>query len=508
MLRRVLLSYGLLILCFSAVAGWAALALRAATRDAELMRVGYLPLAVAVEEAIASQDNWNAQLNHVTSADNPSDKQEWFASTLRAGRPRVFQAVRDALERAFVGSSDPRVQAEGLALLAESRAVEASLQNDRVPLEQLFHALDTGDAARAEALRTELVSQGNAGLQSLRRLGAEIDRQVDGLIAEARERSATALRLLIGLAALTALVGVVMALYARRALAPLSDLTERAEVVARGDLTPRPALAARNEIGELARTFEDMVAAIARAHAELVRTERLAAIGNMAARVTHEIRNPLSSIALNVELLEEELGPSGEARALVRAIASEVERLVLLSEQYLTLARQQPLRVAPEDLGELCEEVAALVTPELARRGCSLVLDVAPGLPAATLDEAQLRQVLLNLLRNGREAMPAGGTLRLVASSPEPGFVELAVEDEGEGVPEEIRARLFEAFFTTKPSGTGLGLAITRQLVEAHGGTIRCEPRQPRGSRFVVRLPLAGPPERGSDGPSGEPGSG
>jgi two-component system NtrC family sensor kinase len=280
-----------------------------------------------------------------------------------------------------------------------------------------------------------------------------------------------------------------MAVYARRMLLPLGQVTERAKAVAMGDLEPRPAVVSNDEIGELAATFESMVSAIARANEQLISAERLATIGKMAAHVTHEIRNPLSSIALNLELLEEEL-PSGaeEANNLVRAMKAEVERLSALSEQYLSVARQRPQELRPEKLGEIVEEACEFVRRELEQAGATLVLDNAIGERVMKVDEAQIRQALLNLLRNAREAMPQGGQVRVSLQDTPDGGVDLTVDDEGVGMPAAARERLFEPFFTTKHHGTGLGLAITRQIAEAHGGQIRVEPREPKGTRIVVHL--------------------
>jgi signal transduction histidine kinase len=210
----------------------------------------------------------------------------------------------------------------------------------------------------------------------------------------------------------------------------------------------------------------------------------------MAAHVTHEIRNPLSSIALNLELLEEELPASAEeANNLLRAIKAEVERLSGLSEQYLSVARQRPQQKHPEKLAEIIEEACEFVRRELAQAGVSLQLVIEPDVGERSLpvDEAQIRQALLNLLRNAREAMPNGGrvVVQLLASAD---GLDLIVDDEGVGMPASTRERLFEPFFTTKQHGTGLGLAITRQIAEAHGGGIRVEARVPTGTRIVLHL--------------------
>ena len=229
----------------------------------------------------------------------------------------------------------------------------------------------------------------------------------------------------------------------------------------------------------------------------LIHTERLAAIGRMAAHVTHEVRNPLSSIGLNVELLGDELLAEGgdgaaprdveEARALLGAIQREVERLRGITEEYLRLARLPQPRLEPEDLGELVRGIGRFVAPEMARAGVTFAVEATEG-PVVALDEGQLRQALLNLLRNAREALGQGGHVRLAVRSDAEGALVI-VEDDGPGIAPAMRERLFDLFETTKERGTGLGLPLTQQIVAAHGGTIRClEGAEGRGTRFEIRL--------------------
>ncbi|HEV8551133.1 MAG TPA: ATP-binding protein, partial [Polyangiaceae bacterium] len=237
---------------------------------------------------------------------------------------------------------------------------------------------------------------------------------------------------------------------------------------------------------------------------QLIAAERLATIGKMAAHVTHEIRNPLSSIALNLELLEEQVpGGDPEAKALFRAIGKEVERLSALSQQYLSFARQKAPAQELEDLGQIALEAAEFVRPELAQKHVSLKLDVEPGLPQISCDESQVKQALWNLLRNASEAMPSGGTITLGVHQQGEAAVAITVDDEGVGMDPAVRARLFEPFFTTKRGGTGLGLAITQQIAASHGGSISSEPSPlaaatragqgdggtRRGTRFSLTLP-------------------
>src|SRR5581483_8885832 len=172
------------------------------------------------------------------------------------------------------------------------------------------------------------------------------------------------MELLVALGVLTLFVGAVITVYARRVLAPLTAVTRRAQAVAEGDLTPRAVVATQDEIGELAETFESMVAAIQRARSELVQAERLATIGKMAAHITHEIRNPLSAIGLNVELLEEEIGAASErdeSKQLVGAIKGEVDRLSRIAEQYLSVARRPRPNLQKERVDDLVKELHAFV---------------------------------------------------------------------------------------------------------------------------------------------------
>src|SRR5690606_16920310 len=182
----------------------------------------------------------------------------------------------------------------------------------------------------------------------------------------------------------------------------------------------------------------------------LIQTERLAAMGRMAAHVTHEVRNPLSSIGLNVEMLEDEIGEAGpEAKALLRAIEREIDRLTGVTEEYLRLARLPAPRLEAESLGEIAEEVGRFIAREMETSSTHLSVAIEPDLPLVAADEPQIRQALLNLLRNAREAMPDGGEVRLEVRAVD-GGVEVRVADGGVGIPPEERAHIFDLFYSTK----------------------------------------------------------
>jgi signal transduction histidine kinase len=481
------------LVAFALTLSWSAYSQRRAAQEAALLRKGYVPLLLGLGTALEAQNLVSAQLNHITDARNPADARGWI-ETQRRLRPLSFAGVRSAVDGGLRPLPDPRARTIGAAVLAEVAEIERLLASDGEALGRLFEALERGDRVRADELRASIIELEIEGARRLREQSRRVEREIDELSIEAAARERRAIELLLLLGAGTLAVGAAMGLYARRVLAPLARVTDRAKAVTRGDLTPRPVLASDDEIGELATTFEAMVSAIAQARGELVAAERMAAVGRMAAQVTHEIRNPISALGLNVELLEEELAmlPAGEAQQLVAAIKGEVDRLAALSEQYLSLARRpaevEPSALPPGDLGALVKELAVFVRAELSRAQVKMEIAVDPDLPEVRFDDGPLRQALLNLIRNAREAMAGGGTLGLGVREAG-GGVELLVDDTGEGVPESVRASLFDPFFTTKKHGTGLGLAITRQIVDAHGGRIECLPRAGGGTRFRIWLP-------------------
>lgn len=223
-----------------------------------------------------------------------------------------------------------------------------------------------------------------------------------------------------------------------------------------------------------------------------LRAERLAAIGTMAAGLAHEIRNPLNSAMLQLQVLRRRL-ERGDVQTRVNPvlglIEDEIKRLERMVAEFLAFLHPRPLDLRPTDVANLCREVLAFVTPEAEGARVELREELAAELPPLTADPARLRQVLLNLVRNSIEAMPDGGVLT-VRTRAAPGNVEIDVEDTGVGFADETP--IFDAFFTTKPTGTGLGLSIVHRIVEDHHGSIQVRSRA-GCTCFTVSLP-AGPP--------------
>jgi signal transduction histidine kinase len=219
----------------------------------------------------------------------------------------------------------------------------------------------------------------------------------------------------------------------------------------------------------------------------LVQSERLATIGRFASQIAHEIRNPLSSITLNVELLEDELdGTAEEARGLIRSVLKELDRLNDIVSEYLQFSRFPKPHL---QRGHADNAIQELITNFKAPSNVTIETKLMDSSPEIWLDERLLRQVLENLVRNGVEAIEGLGVVRIETDVVDRFFV-IRVKDSGRGVPPEIQARLFEPFFTTKAHGTGLGLATSQQIIFEHNGHLVVESQAGKGSTFSILLPL------------------
>ncbi|HET7875102.1 MAG TPA: ATP-binding protein [Methylomirabilota bacterium] len=251
---------------------------------------------------------------------------------------------------------------------------------------------------------------------------------------------------------------------------------------------------ARAEVERLNRELTGTLTRLQAAQEELVEAERMATVGRLSLKVAHEVRNPIAAIELNAELLGdivgERQGPAmEEASTLVHSIREQVTGLAALTEEYLAFARFPRPQFEEDSVNDMVSAVTDFVRPLATRQGISVTLKIDPAVPPMDIDRTLLRQAVLNLIKNGLEALSQGGTLTITTRRVDD-TVEIAVQDTGSGIPPEVGRRLFEQFFTTKPQGTGLGLSITRQIVEEHGGQIRWASALGAGATFTIALPL------------------
>lgn len=495
---KIFLTFAVALVAFALVAVFGIARLHELRKDLRLLSGGYLALT-----RIAAQldvKDWVATRALEARGLDRAARQAY----LPVARAHFPALVREKIEEGR------RVAHEARALARDDEARfldEVSTRLDALATRwadydrearALFDALEAGEGqdprtAAAFEARAREVQRLERGLSlDVKLLQVALETQIaDRVHAAERAEGQTVLLIVVySLIALT--IGVGAALLSQRLLAPIQTLTEGVKAVAAGDLTRKVDARGKDELGLLAREFNAMAASLARQQDELRRAERLAAVGRISAQITHEIRNPLNAIGLNAELLQEELeaapAPPVEAVQLVQAISREVDRLNGVAEEYLRFARLPRPHLAHQDLSELLGNLLDFLAPELAAARIEVRRALASNLPGVRGDEAQLRAVFLNLLRNSREAMPAGGVVTARTRRVE-GAVEVELGDTGGGIPPGDLSRIFEPFYSTKERGTGLGLAFAQQVVREHGGVVRCESELGKGTTFTIRLP-------------------
>jgi signal transduction histidine kinase/cell division protein FtsL len=291
------------------------------------------------------------------------------------------------------------------------------------------------------------------------------------------------------------LIAVVLATYlAGSVTRPIFELVNAAGRFGAGDHTVRLIESSKDEIGILKKAFNRMVEDIVHAEEAQKRVERLEVAGQLAARMAHEIKNPLNSIGLIIDYQKDRFLPSQEAdqkkfRELSDNIKTELARLNEIVESFLRFAKPTIASKRPIEIPALIEDTLSFISPEAVRQSVSVRSHVPAGLPQVAGDYSQLRQALLNLFINAFQAMPEGGKIDVNVISSSGGEIEIAVQDSGCGVPQENLSRLFDPYFTTKVRGFGLGLSIVERIVQEHGGVIAVVSQQGKGTAFTIKLP-------------------
>jgi two-component system, NtrC family, sensor histidine kinase HydH len=304
-------------------------------------------------------------------------------------------------------------------------------------------------------------------------------------LAPVRHMAFISLAVLAGLALTT----LVAAGWVSRAIArPIVALTEFTRQFKHGQTKISSLPAASGEVGELGEAFVKLMQDIEQSQRQLIQASKLAAVGEMASVMAHEVRTPLGILRSSAQILRREPAISDEGRELMIFIESETERLNGLVSAMLDSARPRPLRKALADLNTQARQCGSMLLAQMEKRGISITYQLDAVSPFIDCDVEQMTQVMLNLLLNAMQVLPENGQIQLVTrDDSEQLFIEIS--DNGPGIPPDARARIFEAFFFGREGGVGLGLAIVQQIVTAHGGEITVGEGELGGARFIVRLP-------------------
>lgn len=364
----------------------------------------------------------------------------------------------------------------------------------------------------------------------LRTLLRDIDRESRGVslsVQSELRRLGLMLSLLLGV---VCAVGTLILLWLARALRPLEALAQFMRKISSQGLTEEVVqdLAGlpetSDEIGTLSRESYKMAASILdnnkllrdqklnleRAHQELARqneelrrtqnklvhSEKLGLVGQMAAQMAHEIRNPLNALSLHAEILEDQLRADADALESLVPLRKEINKLISVTESYLDLARGPRLQKSAVQINEVIEELHDLYQPVLKERGIFFTCDLGD-VPAVPVDRPQIAQVIGNLVKNASEAFASlqrsgARYIRVITACDRlAGSFTVTVMDNGAGIQADLQKNIFSPFYTNKAEGTGLGLTYSRQVVEAHGGEISFDSAPNQGTKFTIRLPLA-----------------
>jgi signal transduction histidine kinase len=306
----------------------------------------------------------------------------------------------------------------------------------------------------------------------------------------------------LGATVLVFLVGIVLAVYlARRYTRPIHRLAAGVQKVSAGDLSVVLPVEDRDEIGELAENFNEMVQKLREREIlekRLYEAEHLSKVGQLASGIAHEIRNPLNYISLAIDHLKAEIAAecspakSAEMEEVANKIKEEVRRANYMVMNFMNYGRPLKLRCSSFSYEDLVHRSLPLLEDKLREQKIRVETALDPDLPPLCADQELLRNALFNFILNGAQAMPEGGTVTLGAGyDGNAQQFRLTFADHGSGIPAEDLSRIFQPYFTTKEAGIGLGLAISDRIVRQHGGDIRVESTVGAGTTFTVTLPAA-----------------
>jgi len=459
---------------------------------------GYVPLALVSKDLARRQEDLRNYLEERLSDESNAQVAKMAVSRARNNRDRALKTTRGILDTVEqLVDLDPRqfsVTRPQIESLERSIAVVGPLYDQLLAAPPLGPA-ESWDDKQTTAFQAldKLKNEERRLMQKANELSQALDAHVSKTTLYLEQNSHTLRLRMIYLGLAAVLLGLCITVWVVITLRPLRRLRDGARRIAAGDYASRIPEGGPSEVSDLAREFNSMGRAVEERERDLVRSERLAAVGKMAAMITHEVRNPLSSIGLNTELIEEELAEvqnAEEARGLCRSIHREVDRLTAITEEYLAFARLPKPKVAQEPVNAMVGALASFVREDLATKQVVLSTELAADDPIGLIDAGQIRQCLINLVRNASEAVIAkgGGTVKL-RTRRDGDRVAIEVEDDGVGIAPDVLPRLFDPFFSTKDTGNGLGLALTQQIVRDHGGDLKVTSTLGRGTTFTVRVP-------------------
>jgi|GEM_PF-2824056 len=491
---KILMAFLSLTLIFTITSGYSLLKHHTISSNLRLISQGYLKIAFAVVEIRTTQRLLIVHLNNISEGDLTFTKN--WVSSVRRMRPIVLESLEKDVnellkthmqegEKEFLVSLKKEInQISSLYLEAEKyhTALMPLLENELDP-----------SAIELVKVTKEIEEKIGRNLRHLQNISIQ---RINMVTARSEQVERRTVWMLGALVLLTLSIGFIATYFIHRLLMPLAEIRRGVEIIGKGNLDYRIKVRKLDEIGRFAHQLNIMAQELQERDRQLILSERLAGIGKMASHIAHEIKNPLSSIGLNTELAIDEANQimpeekKEEILSLLRSILQEVERMRKLIDHYLQMGKPPKMNKTQTDLSALIEEVKGFMEHEMQEAGVEVNLHLPQESIMAKVDRDQIKQVMINLMKNAIEAMDKTNRKIDVILETNQSSVNILVKDTGRGMKTEEKEKIFEPFYTNKPSGSGLGLAITRQIICDHKGTIECTSFPGQGTTFKITIPV------------------
>ncbi|MCB0308824.1 MAG: HAMP domain-containing histidine kinase [Bdellovibrionales bacterium] len=422
-----------------------------------------------------------------------------FVNAIENLNPRIFnQSLSRAIADAKISLNQQNLDLLKLPINRLEKIIEQLIKHHDqyvVVIGDIVTELRQNNVKSAENKKDLLLEKKRNVKSHLNFLSTRVNDLTKRSIQEIVRNERKAVFIIAILSLITFIIAIVIGLVSILALRPLQNLKETAKEIAEGHLDMRVPIVSQDEVGDLSREFNKMAESIQERdfilrsqQKQLVESQKMAVIGQMASRISHEIRNPLNALSLNIELLEEAITDK-KLKSLINAVSTEIDRLNRISIQYLDMARTPKGETIEIDVGKILTHLKVLFEPECQKQNISCEFDISDNLPRLKMNPTGLEQALINLCRNAIEVVGSDGHWGVNARRDDDQVI-ISVWDKGTGIPEENQQKIFEPFFTTKDKGTGLGLAITNEIIRELNGVLTCESKKEVGTTFTIRLPV------------------
>ncbi|MCL2625329.1 MAG: ATP-binding protein [Cystobacterineae bacterium] len=505
---RILIGFAAVLLASSTVSLVSILTIRQNQIEVQLLGDGYLQLAKTIADVQTLHNAYEKETALLAEEGDWALQQQWarlalmyFPSTIRLKLDEAKTKAQTAL--AFAPLSEKAALEDFAARFDEASKRYAAYED--YTKNTLGRIASAQEDFNLEESFNQLQKQELALQNYFQFVQNALSNHILSRLSKAQNREQKNGILIVALSILSVLIGLLATIVSIRHLRPIRTLHRGIAAIREGDYSAFLGLKGDDDIALLAREFDAMVLALKerqslleKQQSQLLQAKQLAAAGRISAQLAHEVRNPLSSIGLNAELLLEQLSQAQfstpqqkiETEELISAIVREVDRVADITDEYLKLARLPPPSLQLEDMNALTQSILHFHEEEFKNANICIETALFPLPLFCKVDEAQIRQVILNLLKNAKEAMSEGGVLH-ISTRQEDAFVHIGFADSGKGIEQNILSEIFKPFFTTKEGGSGLGLALSTQLLSMQGGSLEVTKTGPEGTEFVLKLPRA-----------------